>query len=362
MLLVHFHQRMRLEAAGIEDLIGWGIWLFIETKSWGVFAFLFGAGFAVLLRRLEARGAPLVPISLRRMVTLAALGVIADLFLGFNILFPYACWGVVLLLIRRWPTPVLLATAAFAAAARQTLGLVTALHAWRLGVPPPVPVAVALRQAAEAASRHGDYGALLAARWALFSGTLPRSLADLLPDINLALFILGLLAVRHGVLDAPRRHVRLIVGGMAFGASAWLVSWLVLYNLPAPSIPGLETPIATGLGIAQEQWLCLTYVGAVLLLLAYHPAWTGRLALFGAAGRMALTNYMVQAIAIDMLASSYGAGLRMRPSVYLAGAILFFLAEAGLSVWWLARYRFGPLEWVWRTLTYARPQPLRRAA
>ena len=56
----------------------------------------------------------------------------------------------------------------------------------------------------------------------------------------------------------------------------------------------------------QDQWLCLTYIGAVVLLLAYRPAWTARLALFGRAGRMALTNYMMQAAVLDVLASGYG--------------------------------------------------------
>jgi uncharacterized protein len=58
MILVHFQQRMRIEMSGIEDLITWGVWLFVEQKAWATFAFLFGAGFAVLLRRLEAGGSP----------------------------------------------------------------------------------------------------------------------------------------------------------------------------------------------------------------------------------------------------------------------------------------------------------------
>ena len=62
MILVHFHQRMRVEATGLEDLIGWAVWVLVEQKAWGVFAFLFGVGFAILLRRLEARGHPIVPI------------------------------------------------------------------------------------------------------------------------------------------------------------------------------------------------------------------------------------------------------------------------------------------------------------
>jgi uncharacterized protein len=98
----------------------------------------------------------------------------------------------------------------------------------------------------------------------------------------------------------------------------------------------------------------------VLLLLAYRPVWTARLAPFGQAGRMALTNYMVQAALLDLLASSYGFGLRLRPYLYAPAALVCFAAVASASIAWLRRYRFGPLEWVWRTVTYARRQPLRR--
>ena len=117
---------------------------------------------------------------------------------------------------------------------------------------------------------------------------------------------------------------------------------------------------ASGFGLIQEQWLCFTYTGAVVLLLAYRPWWTERLALFGAAGRVALTNYLLQVAVVDVLASGYGLGLRLTPAAYLLGAVLLFTAQALASRAWLERYLMGPVEWVWRVVTYWRPQPLRR--
>jgi uncharacterized protein len=361
MILVHFHQKMRLEATGLEDLIGWGVWVLVEQKAWGTFAFLFGVGFAVLLRRLEARGEAILPIYLRRLGTLAVFGLIAEVGFGFQILLEYACWGVALLVIRRWSTRALLVTAALAACARPVVAELTALHGWWAGVAPTASAGVALSQAVEAAARHGDYATLLSARWARLVGKLPHAWRDLLPDVNLALFTLGLLAVRHQVIDEPKRHVRLIAGWMTFGALAWATGWLVLTHLPAMPVPGADQPLAYGLGIIQDQWLCLTYIGAVLLLLAYRPVWTRRLAVFGRAGRMALTNYMLQAVALDALSSHYGFGLKLRPYAYVVAAALLFGAEAALSRLWLAHFRFGPLEWLWRTITYSRLQPLRRS-
>ena len=79
----------------------------------------------------------------------------------------------------------------------------------------------------------------------------------------------------------------------------------------------------------------------MVLLLAYHPVWTARLAGFGQAGRMALTNYMVQAAVLDGLASGYGFGLWLRPRIYVVGAALLFVTEAWVSRAWLARSRSG---------------------
>jgi uncharacterized protein len=360
MILVHFHQKMRLEVTGLEDLIGWGVYVLVEQKAWGTFAFLFGAGFAVLLRRLDARHAPVLRIYLRRLATLACFGVVAEVGFGFSILFSYACWGVALFIVRRWSTRALLVAATLSACARPVAAELSALYAWWASTPPMPAANTALLQAVEAAARLGDYATLLAARWALFVGALPHTWRDLLPDVNLALFILGLLAVRHGVLDEPRRHVRLIARWMIFGALSWAVAWLVLRHLPTTHVPGADTPLAYGLGLVQDQWLCFTYIGAVVLLLAYRPECTARLAVFGQAGRMALTNYMVQAAVLDALASGYGLGLKLRPLLYVPAAILLFATEAVASRAWLARYRFGPLEWLWRVLTYARLQPLRR--
>jgi uncharacterized protein len=355
MILVHFHQRTRREMSGLDDLIGWGVYIFVEQKAWGTFAFLFGAGFAILLRRLERRGAPVVSTYLRRMAALALFGIVADVCFGFHILFSYACWGLVLLLIRGWSTRALLLTAAIAAAARTVVGEFTLLT----GVAAAPSTHPELFQAVQVAAEHSDYLTLLSARWALFIGSFPHGWRGFLPDINLALFILGLLAVRHGLLDSPVAHRRPITRWMVLGAVAWACSWLVLGQLATLGVDA-HWPVVYGFGLLQDQWLCLTYIGAMLLLLAYRPIWVNRLALFGYAGRMALTNYMLQAAALDALSSGYGWGLRLRPMIYLPAAIVLFGAEAALSRAWLTRFRTGPLEWVWRTITYAAPQPLAR--
>jgi uncharacterized protein len=363
MILVHFHQFMRIETKGLEDLIGWVVWLGIEQKAWGTFAFLFGVGFAVLLRRLEARDVAPGPVFLRRLAVLAAFGIAAQIFFGFTILLAYATTGAWLLVVRRWSTRALLVAAAVASCLVPVYSEATALYTmWSGGKATMSPDRMHLMQlwrAAREAANHPDYLAAVAARWAYFAASMRPVWKTFIPDSNLTLLILGLLAVRHRVFEEPKRHVRLIAGWMTFGALSWATSWLVLQRIPDLSSPQATWPLQFGLGLVQDQWLCFTYIGAVVLLVAYRPQWTARLAIFAQTGRMAFTNYFLQVIVINMLASGYGLGLKVRPLLYLPATLALFGAEAAFSRAWLARFRFGPLEWIWRMATYARWQPLR---
>ena len=359
MILVHFHQRLEKAATGAEDLIGWFVYIFVEQKAWGTFAFLFGVGFAVLLRRLESRGVPVVPLYLRRLAGLALFGIIAQVGLGFHVLFGYAYWGLVLLAVRHWRTRNLLILAAVAACARPISAEATTLYHWWSGTPLP-PDGPNLWAGTEATTRLTSYGATLAARWTLFLATVPQRWRDFLPTADLTLFLLGLLAVRHRVFDEPLRHVRLIRGWATFGVLSWALSWTVMRILPAVPAPLVDWPVKSVFGLVQDQWLTFGYVGGVVLFLAYRPRWIELLRPFGLAGRMALTNYMLQAAVFDVLGSRYALNLQIRPYGYIVAAPILFAMQAAFSGAWLSRYRFGPLEWLWRCLTYARLQPLRR--
>ncbi len=98
-----------------------------------------------------------------------------------------------------------------------------------------------------------------------------------------------------------------------------------------------------------------TYAGGVLLLLAQHPRWIGHLRWVGQAGRMALTNYLLQIAVLDVMFSAYGLHApEIRPNLVPLTTALLFGAEVVLSAAWLSRFRFGPAEWMWRTMTYGR--------
>jgi uncharacterized protein len=98
---------------------------------------------------------------------------------------------------------------------------------------------------------------------------------------------------------------------------------------------------------------------AMATLLLDQARWRTVLGAFAPVGRMALTNYLAQTVIC--LAIFYGGGLvgRFQPALGLIIGTMVFVAQMGLSAWWLHRFRFGPAEWLWRSLTYGQLQPMR---
>jgi uncharacterized protein len=207
-----------------------------------------------------------------------------------------------------------------------------------------------VNRALEAAEAQASYTALVRARLRHMAWFYSQPFF-FLPNANLALFIVGLLFVRHGLFEDVRPHRRLLVGLAIFGVVAWLAD---IWVLP---LAGVETT----LGLLRDQWLTFAYVASALLLFNYRPDVMARFRLVGDAGRMALTNYLIQIAVLDVGFSGYGLGLgRIRPIIAFASALAMFAAEAALSRFWLTRFRLGPAEWLWRSLTYGRLKPMRR--
>jgi uncharacterized protein len=106
--------------------------------------------------------------------------------------------------------------------------------------------------------------------------------------------------------------------------------------------------------------LCLFYASSIILL-AQVVQWKQKLKNFAAVGRMALTNYLLQSAVLTTFFYSYGSRLygKISPVIGLVVTFVFYIGQIILSTWWLRRYKYGPFEWVWRSLTYGVPQPMR---
>jgi uncharacterized protein len=99
--------------------------------------------------------------------------------------------------------------------------------------------------------------------------------------------------------------------------------------------------------------------------LAQLPAWQRIFAPMAAAGRMPLTNYLMQTLIATTIFYGWGFGMwgRMGPAAGLALAFaIFFVIQVPLSLWWLKRFDMGPMEWVWRYLTYGHRPAMTHAA
>jgi uncharacterized protein len=364
-----------------------------------MFAILMGAGFAVQLRRAEARGDRFAGRYARRLLALAVFGIIAEDFFGYGVLLGYAIWGLPLLLVRKLSVRALFITFLLCLMSRPIYG--TARAAWDratggveryrsdggLCVALPLPSIRAsatcnaefgrlraLRQAQQASREAGrnssNYLTAVRARlqntWSGYVGGPPYWL---LPTNDFALFLLGLMALRLGVFERPRQHRRLIAGLMVFGAACSAVSdWYWSWGLHPPAVATWPLPIQVLYGfvvvpLVQDVWLAFFYIGAVLLLVAENSAWLKRLEPFAVTGRMALTNYMLQVIILDLLFSKYGLDLSGKMDFIYApvAAFALFAVDVVFCRWWLSRFRYGPFEWLWRSVTYWRLQPMRLA-
>jgi uncharacterized protein len=336
-----------------------------------MFAILFGVGFAIQLRRSDARGGAFVPNYLRRIGTLAVFGFIAEAFFGFNVLLTYALWGLPLLFVRRWSVKKLVVAAVVCAVSWNVYAIARAAYlvstkgeqGAQASLETTARTNQAHNQAFQKAVDATSYRTVLAARLDHMKWFYAQPFS-FLPVNSFMLFLLGFIGLGLGVFDEPERHRRLIATLAVVGTVLWAVQAFAFPKLTPVESGPIVRAIALnramyGFGLVRDMWLSFAYMGVVLLLVARDRSWLRRLAPLGWTGRMALTNYMIQVAFLDLVFSKYGLGLDVRPLVGLTMAVGLFAVDALFSRWWLARFRYGPFEWLWRSATYARRQPLR---
>jgi uncharacterized protein len=179
-----------------------------------------------------------------------------------------------------------------------------------------------------------------------------------------ALFLAGTLAWRRGLFNpSPEslpKYRRAMWIGFAIGIPGNLAVVLTRWKLDLPQMP--TTPLAAGLGLlgaAAVPALSIGYL-CLVIVLCQNEAWHARLRRFGAIGRTALSNYLLQSIVGTLIFYSYGLGFfgRVGPAVLLIPTIVIYAIQVVVSQWWLERYRYGPAEWLWRSATYGRRLPL----
>ncbi len=182
--------------------------------------------------------------------------------------------------------------------------------------------------------------------------------------IVLGMFLLGAWFIRSGVMAHPEQHLplfrKLIWVGLPIGVGLSLVS----AGIATTHVRGVndgQYQMAVGLMMFGNLPACLGYVGGLVLL------WHGRArAVFSPlalAGRMALTNYIAQSVIGTLFFYGYGfSHWGMSRAWQLVFVMVVFALQVVFSRWWLARFRYGPLEWLWRWATYGQRPVMRLVA
>ena len=352
----------------------WFLQYAVAGKFYRLFAFLFGVGFALQMRRFEERREPFVPTYSRRLLVLFVIGVAHGMLLWPNdILALFAQLGVLLLLIRRVSTRWLIVVGVVCLFAAPTNYYVSTGFADFFtgreqvqGTPPPQPTSQEAQET-ERVRSEGSYRDVVAwnTRYFLDWQTNRHTRLVMLRE-EFLMFLFGLYAGRRRLFAraseiAPfiRRAIlgTLAVGLLTIPAIAWLTG-----HAANPVYGHLAVTFRQVLRAIQPAALALTY-GLTALHIVERFGLHRLLAPIGDLGRMALTNYLLLSLLVTTAFYDYGLGLGLHGRVTVLGGMMMAVAAYGglaaASSWWLRRYRFGPAEWVWRSLTYASLQPLR---
>lgn len=356
---------------GLDRVVDALTYVFVQGKFYTLFSLLFGMGFAVMAQRAQQAQRPFLGMYLRRSAGLLVIGLAhAVLLWSGDVLVTYALLALLLLATRSVPTTTLPWFAVFVYLCAPGLillyGAVGALAQadpaaaaeWNVAMREVAQQAVANVQAQRTALGSGTYVQATVQRW----HDLREALSAL--TINgpamLGMFLLGGWFVRSGAIAAPERFVRLF-GWLRYGVlPLGLALMLVSYRLEPwmdPARLDLRLSLAFALALLGGAMMCLGYAAWVMRFAA-------QLRWLAPAGRMALSNYLLQSLLCTSIFYGYGLGyFEQLPRAWQPPfALLVFAVQVGLSHLWLRWFRFGPVEWLWRCVTYLQVPPLRRHA
>ncbi len=358
-------------ALGDLSRINWWVWLlshiFGDQKFMTIFSIMFGAGILIMAERVEAKGGKAALIHYRRTFWLLMIGLIHSYLLWHgDVLVPYAlCAAIVYLFRKRKPRTLLI------------LGLLSLLvssllyffFGWSMQYWPPeaieglrsfwAPGAEAIER--ELAAFRGSWSDQMSQR-------VPTSLMFQTQVFLMwggwragGLMLAGMALYRWGVLTAERSS-GFYLKGLIMGLLAGLA--MVIFGVIQDIAHGWSLEYSFFLGQQYNYWGSLGVSFAIIsavMLACKSGAQVGLTQGLAAVGRTALSNYLLQTlIGITIF---YGPGFGLFGHVERYGQILIVISiwifQLIISPIWLRYFRFGPAEWLWRSLTYWKRQPMR---
>jgi len=337
-------------------------------KFYPLFSFLFGLGMWMQIERIQAVGGNPERFMVRRLLVLMGFGLIHALLIwNGDILFVYALVGLVALLFRKVQPRTLLIWAGVLVAIPVIFGtgfvaLGTLLAVDMSGAAEGMAMFRDLEQRTIEIYARGSWAEIFvwrAIEWLLFQFFL--FLDGGMLQI-LALFLIGMYFGKRQIFqrlnEKPASERRLPAGSVCLVAGLTVnlaLAWQIQVTNPLSPLAGLWPVLI----LVAGPILSYGYL-ALFVTLTRTDVWRHRLQPLAAAGRMALSNYISQSIICTLIFYSYGLGLFGQVGAFagLLISIVIWVVQLGISLLWLRRFQYGPLEWAWRSLTYGKSQTI----
>jgi len=362
---------LELTAAPIDAAAYYFIRFFIDKKFILLFSLLFGFGFAVQVMRAEEKGSNVAIFYSRRQLILFFIGVVhLLLFWHGDILHVYALCGLFLLAFARKQGRTLLVSAvALSAGAVLLMILAIGLQALASSMVGTGAVDTALGETRRqfsnqvlAAFAHGGYADILQWNAKVYFASIV-GLLYIFP-LTAGRFLLGFYAGRRRLFHNVAANLPLFRKLLWWSLPVGLVSSALFVAgtemMRAEVIDGAVWRLLLIIPTEVSSFaLCLFYV-ATLTLLYQRATWQKHLSVLAPLGRMALTNYLMQTLLCLVIFYRSGQIGETGPAKCLLIALVIYTAQVMLSTLWLTRFRMGPVEWLWRTMSYGKLQPLVR--
>lgn len=353
---------------GMEQFWAYLIQIFFTGKFYAIFSFLFGLGFYIFIKRAAGRGASPGYLYKRRLTALLFFGLVhLVVFWSGDILLIYALGGFLLIGFYHLPTEALKKWIAvffiIAIGINSLFTLLQGLGEILAGAEYEAVTAAMIEEALVVYAK-GSFIELINYR---VVNEVPYVFISLVASIPAVFFyfLVGLYAGKMEIFTnlAEQRPLLKKILVRALPAGIFL---MILYVL-------VEREVVPGGTLLRPTWLWILNYGASIFLFFSYTALVliamqnvaGRKLLSppAAAGRMALSNYLAQTMICIFIFNGYGAGLYGQVSVSrgILLAIGIYCLQVFWSNIWLKYFCYGPMEWLWRTITYGKSQPIRLA-
>jgi uncharacterized protein len=355
------------DLTGLNYVVALFTYVFAAQKFMTIFSILFGAGVLLMIRNIEARSEKAAGRHYRRMMWLILIGLLHAYLLWYgDILVSYGFCGLLIYLFRNMSARKLLIIGLIAIFIGSAIMILVELslpswpkemventrQSWQPGEDIIAEEIAIYRGGWQEQMVHRVPAAMGFQTFVFFMMVLWRAGGLML--IGMALFKWGILTA-----EASKKIYRnfLIIGlpsGLVLVSLGWIISdqhdWALEY--------------AMFRGLQFNYWgsllLSLAYIGGVMLLCRAKGLFVIKRPL-AAVGRMAFTNYLMHTVICTIIFYGHGFGLfgRVSRTWQMLIVLFIFAFQLWLCPWWLKHFRFGPIEWLWRSLTYRKIQPMR---